>query len=239
MKYVYGPLKSRRLGFSLGVSTVPYKVCSFDCVYCQLSKTTQKTIKRREYINESEILDEVKSFFENKPKGVKVDYVTFSGSGEPTLSSSLGRIISGLRKITDTPIALITNSSLLSNPSVRKDALSVDLIVPSLDAVTQDVFEKIDRPLGKISIKKVISALKLFKKSFKGKMWLEVMLVDGINDSDEYLRKIKKVTDQIKPDKIQLNTPVRIPAEKWVKAPKPFVLKNAKKIFGKNCDIVC
>lgn len=238
MKYIYGPLKSRRLGSSLGVTTVPYKVCSFDCVYCQLGRTVQKTAKRQEYVEEKEILEELEVFFEHKPKDLAIDYVTFSGSGEPMLNVSLGRLIKGARRIAKCPIALITNSSLLVDPKARKEAASVDLIVPSLDAVTQDVFEKIDRPEKGLRIRDLIAALKTFRKSFDGTMWLEVMLVKGLNDSPAYLRKIKRVVDAIGPDRVQLNTPVRVPAQKWVKPPLPSALKKAKEIFGGNCDVV-
>ncbi len=239
MKYVYGPVKSRRLGLSLGVTTVPYKVCSFDCVYCQLGPTRQKVAKRSSFIDDKEILGEISAFFENKPKDLEIDYVTFSGSGEPTLSSSLGNLIKGVRKITKTRVALITNSSFLVDRRVREEAAQVDLIVPSLDAVTQAEFEQIDRPVRGLKVKEIIRALKLFRNNFFGQMWLEVMLVRGINDSEAYLRKIKKVIDTIKPDKVQLNTPVRLPAQKWVKVPAKDTLKKAREIFGALCDIVC
>lgn len=238
MKYVYGPVKSRRLGLSLGVSTVPSKVCSFDCVYCQLGRTSEKTSERREYVDEEEILAEIKTFFENKPRDLKVDYVTFSGSGEPMLSSSLGRLIKAIRKITATPVVLITNSSMLVEPRARQEIAGVDVIIPSLDAVSQDVFEKIDRPVPGISVKKVIEAIIKFRKEFSGKMWLEVMLVRDCNDSVAYLKKIKKVVDRIHPDRVQINSPVRVPAEKWVRPPTAATLKKAKEIFGKNCDII-
>jgi wyosine [tRNA(Phe)-imidazoG37] synthetase (radical SAM superfamily) len=239
MKYVYGPVKSRRLGNSLGISTVPYKVCSFDCVYCQLKKTTEKTGRRKEYIPQEEILEEIAQFFKNRPKGLKIDYLTFSGSGEPTLNRSIGSLIKAAKKMTPIPVALITNSSAMADAKVRRVLLGVDVIVPSLDAVTQDVFEKINRPIKGLRIKDIISGLLKFRKEFRGRMWLEVMLVRGLNDSMAYLRKIKKVVDLIKPEKVQLNMPVRTPAEAWVRLPMRSTLIQAKKIFGKNCDIVC
>ncbi|HQP92135.1 MAG TPA: radical SAM protein, partial [Candidatus Omnitrophota bacterium] len=153
--------------------------------------------------------------------------------------SLLGDLIKGIRKITDTRIALITNSSLLTEKNTRQEALLVDLIVPSLDAVTQKEFEKIDRPVKGVKIKKIIESLINFGKIFKGEMWLEVMLVNGINDSPSYLKKIKKVSDSIRPDRVQLNIPVRLPAEDWVKPPSKKTLGTARKIFGPGCDIVC
>jgi len=239
MKYVYGPVQSRRLGNSLGITTVPYKVCSFDCVYCQLKKTTEKTSQRKEYVSQREILKEVAGFFKNKPKNLKIDHVTFSGSGEPTLNSSIGPLIKKVKKITSVPVVVITNSSNLAVPGVRCALLNADVVIPSLDAVTQDVFKKIDRPIRKLRIRDIISGLCKFREEFKGSLWLEVMLVRGVNDKIDYLQKIKKAVDLIRPDKVQINVPVRTPAESWVRLPMRSTLKAAKKIFGKNCDIVC
>lgn len=238
MKYIYGPVKSRRLGNSLGITTVPYKVCSFDCVYCQLKKTTEKTNKRKMYGNEKDILKEIRVFFQQKPKNEIIDYITFSGSGEPTLNKSLGRIIKGIKSITDTPVALITNSSTIFYPALRREIMNVDLVVPSLDAVTQDIFEKLDNPAQGISVKNIIKGLIDFRCSFKGSIWLEIMLVNGINDSIEYLNKIKETASLIKPDKIHINCPVRPPSMRWVKCPSPQTLKKAKEIFGEICEVV-
>lgn len=238
MKYVYGPVASRRLGKSLGISTVPYKICSLDCVYCQLKKTMDKTTQRKKYVDEDEILAEVRTFFQNKPQELAIDYITFSGSGEPTLHESIGSLIKKVKAIANVPVAVITNSTTLTDPEVRKGLMNADLVVPSLDAVTQPVFEKIDRPAQGIKIKDIIVALKKFRKAFRGRFWLEVMLVRGVNDSDAYLKKIKKVADSLKPDRIQINSPVRPPAEKWVRPVSAQTLKEAKKIFGDSCDIV-
>jgi wyosine [tRNA(Phe)-imidazoG37] synthetase (radical SAM superfamily) len=238
MRYIYGPVKSRRLGFSLGVSTVPAKICSFDCVYCQLGRTSEKTRQRAAYVDAKEVLTEIRTFFKNKPKGLAVDHITFSGSGEPMLILGLGRLIRGIRKITPTPIVLITNSSVLVEARARREGVGVDLIIPSLDAVTQDIFEKIDRPVPGILVDEIIEAIIKFKKRFSGEMWLEIMLVRGCNDSVAYLRKIKKVVDAINPDRVQINTPVRVPAQDWVRPPTAATLKKAREIFGKKCDII-
>lgn len=238
MKYVYGPVLSRRLGNSLGISTVPYKVCDFDCVYCQLKTTTQKTVHRKNYIDPKEILQEVADFFKNKPVDLKIDHITFSGSGEPTLHRSIGALIRALKAMTSIPVVLITNSSTLIDSKVRKDLLDVDLIIPSLDAVTQEVFEKIDQPVDRIKVEGIIDALIKFRKSYRGRMWLEIMLVRGLNDSPQYLAQIKKVTDLIKPDRIQINSPVRPAAFSWVKPVSRQTLKKAKEIFGNICDVI-
>ena len=239
MKYVYGPLRSRRLGNSLGVSTVPHKVCSFDCVYCQLKETTQKTRERKIYVRTDEVIDELRTFFANKPPDLKVDYVTFSGAGEPTLHREIGTLIAAARSLTDVPIVVITNASTMIDEDVRRDLLAADILIPSLDAVTQDVFEKIDRPVGGLKIEEVIEGLRAFRREFSGQIWLEIMLVRDINDSVEYLRRMKEVVSGIAPDRVQINAPVRPPASPWVKVPDVATFKKAKAIFGKNCDVVC
>jgi wyosine [tRNA(Phe)-imidazoG37] synthetase (radical SAM superfamily) len=238
MKYVYGPVFSRRLKNSLGISTVPSKVCSLDCVYCQLKHTTRLTTERKNYISVEEIIEEVRNFFRYKPKDKRIDYVTFSGSGEPTLHRSIGSLIKRVKSISSVPVALITNGTTLLDLKVQKDLLSLDLIVPSLDAVTQRIFKKIDRPPAGMKIKDIIESLVYFRRKFKGKFWLEIMLVRGINDTPAYLKKMKKVVDRIKPDRIQINSPVRPPSEKWVKPVSFATLKKAKKIFGPISEIV-
>jgi wyosine [tRNA(Phe)-imidazoG37] synthetase (radical SAM superfamily) len=222
----------------LGITTVPYKVCSFDCVYCQLKRTTERTSQRKKYIEKQEILKEIRDFLENMPPDQQIDYITFSGSGEPTLNSSIGSLIKGIKKMTSIPLALITNSSTLVDPKVRREISGVDLIIPSLDAVTQDVFRKIDRPGLRLRIKDIIKALQNLRKEFKGRIWLEIMLVKGLNDSPGYLKKIKKVADQIRPDRIQINSPVRPPVESWVRPATKATLKKARAVFGKDCEIV-
>jgi wyosine [tRNA(Phe)-imidazoG37] synthetase (radical SAM superfamily) len=210
MKYIYGPIRSRRLGLSLGVSLTPYKVCSFDCVYCQLGRTTQKTGSRAEYVNIDEILGEVKSWLSaNSAEAKKLDYITFSGAGEPTLNVGIGRLISGIKAAASVPVAVLTNSSHLSDPQVRREISAADLIVPSLDAAAQNVFEKIDKPEKGIEISRIIDGLAALRKEFRGKIWLEVMLIKGINDSPEHIAKLKEAILRIDPDKIQLNSPVR------------------------------
>lgn len=238
MKYVYGPVRSRRLGNSLGISTVPYKVCSFDCVYCQLKRTTQLTRRRKDYVRVKDIIDEVRSFFAHKPADTKIDYVTFSGSGEPTLHRSIGTLIRQVKKISGVPVAVITNSTTLLEAGVRRDIRAADIIVPSLDAVTQDVFEKIDRPAAGVRIEEVIEALGRLRREFKGPIWLEVMLVRGLNDAPAYLEKMKRIIDRLAPDRVQFNAPVRPPAEAWVRPVTATTLRAVRRIFGPGCDIV-
>lgn len=238
MKYVYGPLWSRRLGYSLGISLVPSKVCQFDCVYCQLKRTTVKTTRRRRYVDEGEVLDEVANFFRHKPDSCRVDCVTFSGSGEPTLHASIGRLVRGVKKITPLPVVVITNSAALVDARLRRSLAAADILVPSLDAVTQDIFEIMDRPKKGIKIRRIIESLARLREEFRGQVWLEVMLVRGVNDSVDYLKKMRDATRKFFPDKIQINSPVRPPSESWVKPSSKATLKMAKKIFGPRSEIL-
>ena len=233
MKYIYGPVKSRRLGLSLGVSLTPYKICSFDCIYCQLGKTTQRTSQRKEYINVEEIIGEIKNWLtDNSLRAKELKYITFSGAGEPTLNINIGRLITGIKEITNTPIAILTNSSHLSDPQVRKSITGASLIVPSLDAVTQDIFEKIDKPEEGVKISDIIDGLVALRKEFRGQIWLEVMLIKGINDSLEHIRKLKKVIERINPDRIQLNSPVRKTLQQDVCGVDEATLKEIRQILG-------
>lgn len=236
MRYLYGPVKSRRLGLSLGVSLTPHKTCSFDCVYCQLGKTTLLTQERKDYINTEEILSELKGFLQNNVQ--PCDYISLSGYGEPLLNSGINKLIREIKALTSIPVVLITNASLFIEPGARRDVLEADLLVPSLDALTQEVFEKIDRPAAGIRIEDIISGLIALRREFKGKIYLEIMLVEGINDSLEYAYKFKEVIEKINPDKVQLNIPVRSTAEDWVRPPEKERLREIKDILGSRCEII-
>jgi len=238
MKYIYGPVKSRRLGFSLGISLTPYKTCSFDCLYCQLGKTTVRTASRQEYVKTTDILDELKSWLENNPEDSKqLNFITFSGAGEPTLHSKIGELISGIKKMTDIPVAVITNASLLSEPAVRKEILAADLIVPSLDAVTPQIFAKIDQPHPQIQLEKIIEGLIALRREFKGKIWLEVMLVKGVNDRINHIRLLKETIDKINPNKVQLNSPVRASCQQNVLAVGKAKLRKIKQTLAREVEI--
>jgi len=239
MKYIYGPVNSRRLGFSLGITLIPHKTCSFDCVYCQLGKTKDRTSEKKEYLGVGEIINELKSWLENNAGEVKeLNYITLSGSGEPTLNIKIAELIAEIKKITSTPIAIITNASLLNAPLVRQGLLAADLILPSLDAVSPKVFEKIDQPHPDIKIGQIIDGLINLKKEFPGKIWLEVMLVRGINDDLRQIKKLKEVIDRINPHKIQLNSPVRATAEPNVFPVDRKKLEKIKEILGDKCEII-
>jgi wyosine [tRNA(Phe)-imidazoG37] synthetase (radical SAM superfamily) len=239
MKYIYGPVQSRRLGLSLGLSPIPYKTCSFDCVYCQLGKTKYFTIQPQEYLPIKDILDELKTWLQNNSQEAqKLNYITFSGAGEPTLNIKFQELVSEIKKIISVPIAVITNASLLNSLLVRQALLGVDLLIPSLDAATTDVFQKIDRPHPSIKIEDIIEGLLNLEKEFKGRIWLEVMLVKGINDDLRHIRKLKEVIDKINPDKIQLNSPVRTTAEPNILPVDKDKLEKIKEILGDKAEII-
>ncbi len=238
MKYLYGPVKSRRLGNSLGISLTPYKTCDFDCIYCQLGRTNNLTVERKEYIEINRIIDEFRSWLESRKDAIQdLEYITLSGSGEPTLNSRLGELIAEIKKLTTLKVAVLTNASLLSDAEVRRQLLGADLIVPSLDAVTQILFAKIDRPHPSINIENVINGLIALRREFRGKIWLEVMLVKGINDDIRHIRKLKEVIERINPDKVQLNSPVRTTADAGVLPVAKSKLKKIKEILGEKVEL--
>ena len=234
-KYLFGPVPSRRLGLSLGVDIIQFKVCSLDCVYCQLGRTTEKTTQRKEYVQIAPVIEELKDWIQ---KGGKADYITLSGSGEPTLNSRFGDLIDEIKKITDIPVAVITNSTLLTDETTRNACLKADLVVPSLDAADQEIFEKINRPASNINIEEIIEALRLFKLQFKGKFWLEIFFIESVNTSDQHIAQLKKAIDVIKPDKIQLNTAVRPTADQGINPMAYEKLKAIADKLGDNAEVV-
>ncbi len=235
MGQIFGPVPSRRLGFSLGVDTIPFKTCSLNCIYCQLGRTINKTIQRKEYIAADDILREIEEVLR---EGKRIDYITFSGSGEPTLNSEIRRMISRIKELTSIPLAILTNGTLLYRPRIREDLMEADLVIPSLDTVTQEIFEMVNRPHPSLKIEKVITGIDSFSQEFNGKVWLEIMVVKGINDSLEEIEKAAQVIKQMNLEKIQLNTVVRPPAEEFARPLTAEDLKNIKTVLGKKCEII-
>lgn len=232
--HLYGPVPSRRLGYSLGVDIIPFKTCSLDCIYCQLGLTTNKTIRRRKFYSTVEITNEIKRMIKSEKE---IDYITFSGSGEPTLNPILGPLIEEIKKITDIPVAVLTNGTLLYQKEVREDLKKADLIVPSLDAATPEVFKKINRPHNALQLETIIQGLIDFRREFKGTLWLEIMLVKGLNDSSEHLVELKKIAAEIKPDKIHLNTVVRPPSDSSALPLNEEELNEIKNFLGPDCEV--
>jgi len=233
--HTYGPVPSRRLGFSLGIDIIPFKTCSLNCIYCQLGPTPKKAISRKEYFSPSDIVSQIKKKLSS---GQRIDYITFSGSGEPTLNNALGKIIKEIKKTTSIPVAVLTNSTLLSLKSVRDALMDADLVVPSLDAATQEIFVKVNRPHSSLKLEEIIEGLLKLRNEFKGAIWLEIMLVKGVNDSLSHIRKLKKAINKIKPEKVQLNTVIRPPAEKHARLLSLKELEKIRNILGENCEII-
>ncbi|MFC2113726.1 radical SAM protein [Bacteroidota bacterium] len=203
-KYLFGPIPSRRLGISLGVDLVPHKVCNLNCIYCESGKTTAHTNTRKEYIPTKDIIAELDDYLSEKPE---LDYITFSGAGEPTLHSGIGEILQFIKSSYPAyKTALITNSLLLSDAEVRQEVLAVDLILPSLDTASQEVFLQMNKPFKGLNIQDVIAGLIEFSGLFQGEMWLEYFVIPGINDQEKELELIKKAVIQINPDRLQINT---------------------------------
>ncbi|HNS13890.1 MAG TPA: radical SAM protein [Syntrophorhabdaceae bacterium] len=234
-KYVFGPITSRRLGRSLGVDIIPGKYCCFDCIYCQIGKTTNHVIERKSFFDPYMIINEI---MEKVNKSDHIDYITFSGSGEPTLNSDLGLMIDEIKKTSDIPVSVITSGALLFQEDVRNDLLSADVVLPSLDAVSEDIFRYINRPHLVVEIESIISGLKLLRKDFRGRIWLEIMLVKDINDDEEELGKIKEVADSIHADKIQLNTVTRPAGEDIPGMLTKYELEKACSFLGNTCEII-
>jgi len=209
---VFGPVPSRRLGRSLGVDMIPYKTCSFDCIYCQVGRTTCKTIERALYAPRAELVDEVREKLES---GAKPDVITMSGSGEPTLHLDLEGIIADIKQFTNIPVVVLTNGSMLYEPDVRRACACADIIVPSLDAGDDAAYQAINRPHESLAFDKVVDGLVAFRKEFAKPIWLEVFFVEGINTDDAHVRKMRALVDRIGPDKVQLNTAVRPTAEEF------------------------
>ncbi len=235
-QYLYGPVPSRRLGRSLGIDLVPHKICTYDCIYCQIGKTTDKTLVRKEYVPVKEILEEVRRFL--KEETSSIDYLSLSGSGEPTLHSQIRSVIEGIKTITSIPVAVITNGSLLYEEEVRQDLLHADIVLPSLDAVSSEVFMRINRPRPGFSIEKVIEGLVEFRKVYKGQIWLEILFCKDVNDSKEELLRMKKAVDRIQPDRIHLNTVVRPPSEKWAAPLSQKEMEEIQVYFGEKASII-
>jgi len=234
-RYLFGPVPSRRLGRSLGVDLTPFKTCSFDCIFCQLGRTTNKTVKRGEYVPVSEVIEELDEWLKTNDSA---DYITLSGSGEPTLNSQFGRIIEFARNVTTIPVALLTNASLLSDPEVRAQAAQANVVKVSLSAWDQFSFEHINRPHSDIEFKRLIEGQWLFRKEFKGELWMEVFLVWGTNTTTKDVSRIAELVKAIGPDKVQLNTSVRPPCEEFAYAVPEDQMGALAKLFDPPAEII-
>lgn len=233
MKYVYGPIPSRRLGRSLGVSPIPKKACNYSCVYCQLGRTDMMTNTRQEYFKLEDILAEFDRHYGQKGDEF-FDVITIVGEGEPTLYSRVGDLIKELKKRTKKPVAIITNSALFYDETLRDELMEADIVLPSLDAYDDESFKKIDRPHGSLDFDKVFRGLVRFSKEYKGQLWMELMLIRDMNDDDKSLEKFQNLLKKIDYDRVYINTPVRPPAEGYVQVCTRERLEKASKMLGAN-----
>jgi wyosine [tRNA(Phe)-imidazoG37] synthetase (radical SAM superfamily) len=234
-RYVFGPVSSRRLGRSLGVDLVPFKTCTYDCIYCQLGRTTNKTIERKEYVPLGDVLAELDR---KLTAGPEPDYVTLSGSGEPTLYSRLGPLISGIKERTERPVAVLTNGSLLWDPDVQDSLLGADLVLPSLDAGDDGTFQWVNRPHAAVSFERMVEGLKVFCRRFSKPIWLEVFLLRALNAAGIQLERIVRLADQIVPDRVQLNTATRPASEDFARPVPLEELRQAARAFGDRAEVI-
>lgn len=233
-RYVFGPVPSRRLGQSLGVDVIPRKLCTLNCIYCELGTTAHTTLKRAEYVSSTQVVAEIRSAI----TAGGIDHITFSGSGEPTLNSSLGAMIHDVKRLTDIPVAVITNGTLMFLEEVRNDLLAADVVLPSLDAATRAGFAAVNRPHQDLRLGTILRGMQQFRASYKGQIWMEIFLTRGVNDSEEELEMLRLVLERIRPDRIQLNTVVRPPAESSAQRVELHRLIQIKAFFGDSCEII-
>ncbi|MBW1917552.1 MAG: radical SAM protein [Deltaproteobacteria bacterium] len=236
MEYIFGPVPSRRLGLSLGVDLVPLKTCTFDCIYCELGRTVHKTMERREYHPAAVIIQELQSYF--KQAEILPDYVTLAGSGEPTLNVGLGEIIKAVKRITRVPVAVLTNGSLFFLPEVREDLLQADLVLPSLDSASPGIYRAINRPVAGLELEQIIAGQEAFRKAFQGQIWLEILLLRGINDDQAELEKLRHVIARLRPERVQLNTAVRPVVEDYAVPLSPEQLRAAAAFLGEGVEVI-
>lgn len=231
---IFGPIPSRRLGASLGVNNIPYKICSYNCVYCQVGRTLHMQVKRTLYSNPSEVFDEVKKKVERiRETQQNVDYISIVPDGEPTLDSSLGELIERLKDL-GLPVAVITNSSLTWDKSVQEDLKKADWVSVKIDAVSPNTWKQINRPHASLSLDEILQGMQEFAGSYTGTLCTETMLVKDLNDNPEELTAIANfVKSRISPYKAYIGVPTRPPAEPWVSRPEPESITAAYAIFTK------
>ncbi len=234
MRYVFGPVPSRRLGLSLGVDLIPRKTCTFDCIYCEVGRTTQKISIPMDFFPVQEIVQQVRECLSIESP----DIITLAGSGEPTLNSEIDRIIGSIKEITNIPVAVLTNGSLFWRQETREKVKNADIILPTLSAGTNSAFRRIHRPCVELDLEKVSQGLEKLRQEYLGKIYLEVVLLKGFNDGEEELARLKEEIERIGPDRVQLNTVVRPPADPRAKPLDMKTLEDIKNFFGKKAEII-
>jgi wyosine [tRNA(Phe)-imidazoG37] synthetase (radical SAM superfamily) len=237
VKYVFGPVPSRRLGKSLGIDPIPLKTCNWNCVYCQLGRSKPLRNERLEYFPRTEVIAEVKLALASYAQG-EIDWVTFVGSGETTLHASIGWLIQQVKSLTPLPVAVITNGSLFYIPELRHELSAADAVLPSLDAGNAQLYRMINRPHPEVTFERLLDGLIAFRKGYHGKLWVEVMLVQGLNDTETALIQIAEALKSIQPDEVHVLQPERPPAETWVQPTDEAGLLRAQAILGNISRII-
>jgi wyosine [tRNA(Phe)-imidazoG37] synthetase (radical SAM superfamily) len=230
---VYGPVPSRRLGRSLGIDLVPLKTCTYDCIYCQLGRTTRQTVRRQRRVDPSDVVAQVRARLESEP-----DVIALAGSGEPTLHTGIGDVIAGIKRLTEVPVAVITNGSLLGRPAVRRGLAAADIVLPSLDAPDDGLFQLVNRPHGALRLDDVVGGMIAFRNGYRGQVWLEVMLLAGVTGIPAEVERLAEVAARIAPDRIQLNTAVRPPAESFVAPVADGSLREFAGLFTPHAEVI-
>jgi wyosine [tRNA(Phe)-imidazoG37] synthetase (radical SAM superfamily) len=229
-RHIFGPVLSRRLGRSLGIDLLPFKTCTYSCVYCECGATSNLTTTRSEFFPASTVIAELDQILSKQPE---LDYITFAGSGEPTLSLSIGPVITHIKtKCPRYSVAVLTNGSLCTRADVRNDLLKADLVIPTLTTADQHTFERIHRPHPSLRIDTIIIGMEQFRKMYAGALWLEVFIVPGLNTTAEELAGLKEAIERISPDRVQLNTLDRPPAEGWVQPAPEAELDRIREALG-------
>lgn len=235
-QHLFGPVPSRRLGRSLGIDLVPFKTCTYDCVYCECGRTTTNTTRRLEFFPVREILQELDAFLAGEPD---LDFITFSGSGEPTLSLSMGTVIRNLKENhPEYRVAVLTNGSLLWMGEVREDLGRADVVLPTLTSTDPDIWKRIHRPSPDLELEKILQGMISFRKEFTGEIWIEVFVIPGLNTGTTHLAGLRETFCRIKPDRIQLNTLDRPAADAWVGPAGQEVLKRCAGALGEGVEII-
>jgi wyosine [tRNA(Phe)-imidazoG37] synthetase (radical SAM superfamily) len=236
-RHVFGPVPSRRLGRSLGIDLVPHKTCPFDCLYCQVGRTTDHTLRRREFVPLDAVLAEIgerlRAAADDPP-----DTITFSGSGEPTLYSRAGELIDGIHALTDIPVTVLTNGALFPDPAVRAEIARADRVVPSLDAPDEATFLRVNRPAPGLGFDALAAGLVAFREDFRGELWLEVFLLRGLTDDEATVRAMADVARRIRPERVQLNTVHRPPAEDAARAVPRDELERYAELFTPRAEVI-
>jgi wyosine [tRNA(Phe)-imidazoG37] synthetase (radical SAM superfamily) len=234
-QYLFGPVPSRRFGRSLGIDLTPHKTCSLDCVFCQLGRTVKKTISQKAYVPTNAVLDEIQEWL--KTDG-RADYITLSGSGEPTLHAQFGEVLEFIRSNSDIPAVILTNGTMMSCPEVREAALKANIVKVSLSAWNQASYEWVNRPHPKLRFDQLIGGQEEFRAQFNGRLWMEVFLINGMNSMPNDVRKIAALAKEIAPDRIHLNTAVRPPSEDFVKALSREQMIELTHLFQPTAEII-